>query len=112
MMLLLALNGLFSERNFNLHVENIDSFEVDPPLDFQSSFLCIPWNFPIFCIDPLEPGKLRFFLNFWQTPWNSNNFYSTPWNYLICSTGGGGIKFFLGKPNFLVDYEHYHPGIS
>ena len=56
-----------------------------------------PWISSQIYRDPT--GNPYFFLNFWCTPWNSNDSCSTPppWNFpLISSTGG--YNYFLKSP--------------
>ena len=66
-------NGLFQKKNVPPPpVEDIDFFEVDLP------------GFPVY-----TPGNQCFFLNFWCTPWISNDFYSTPWNF---PSSKGGLQ--------------------
>ena len=42
-----------------------------------------PLEFSIFLHWP--PGNPCYFLNFWFTPWNSDNFHSTPWIFPLIS---------------------------
>ena len=59
-----------------------------------------PWNFPFFYIDP--PGNPCLFLNFWCTPWNSNDFCSTPLEFSIDILNRRVTIFFWKSPSFVL----------
>ena len=74
--------------------------KFNPPLDFQSNFTWLPWNFHFFCID--APWKSTFFPQFLVfPPWNSTNIYSDPWNFPLISSTGRRYNFYHGKSHYL-----------
>ena len=62
----------------------------------SSQIFRYPLEFSNICIDP--PGNPCFSLNFWCTPWNSNNFYSTSLEFSIDILNRGVTIFFWKNP--------------